>query len=66
MDGDQKFWVVFWCALAFGVSSVAWAVAWSSTIEEREAIKAGLVQVEYQSQSVHGTRWVNPSQPHTK
>lgn len=57
MNGNQKFWIAVLFIASLVICSIAWAIAWGATAVDREAVRNGLVEIEYQSNVFNGTKW---------
>jgi hypothetical protein len=55
---EYKALTIIWIAVLLAVVGIAWAIAWGTTIVDREAVAAGLVQV--QTPSIMQNNWVKP------
>lgn len=44
MSDESKFWLGIWAIAGIVLLNLFWAVAWGSTVNDNEAIRAGLVQ----------------------
>jgi len=58
MDSSDKFWLGFWMCIALSIIGIAWSIAYTKTVVEIQAIRAGLIQVEYTNRQLTGLKWV--------